>query len=1556
MLEKDTDPVTINKFEKQTELTESHVDTVLDNYRIGDSISIKNPEGLFTYGVITDIFTKGKSVNPAAASAWKMQIALANGESRSLNLSFSQIGGLNGFTLEKEDVVDYINMQTGEGQRMRISEIFDSGSVERREKRWMVTGNLLAGYAQYPGQIVFYKKSDGTVAQGILQSRTFDFEKSEKEAPVKLKTAENVMQFLEINGAIVGTKDNVLQVSQRNGMYSFTVPRSKRVSGAYLNDDRLMSIGIIFTSRGKEMIYNSYDKNKVQAAFDYLIKERQNTILAIRPLDKAREMFAPKVAPEEFVGIAAKEPETRRDEVRAEKIKRRAELSRGISAIQRKIIKGNIDINVQREMTFLYEAKKAITKDIQRTKQPRVSAEDVRAKAAADRAANRIDEDAYRVIEALTNRYPAVLDGLTLSVKKPKVAGVAGNFEPIQRIVTLYKDIATDKTMRHEITHSLEQMMTPEAQVAVVNAWANSLQKAIENTDDKPTQDYFEAVFNYLQNPTEANLRNATNKMPDIKLYQFISPSEYWAVNAEPLLKMQLGGGWQRFKKAVQRLLETIKDILGFNNRRAIHREFDRIMSGTQERITKKMLVEYVTDNEDALKFLNSVEEFDKRFDEDGFANTPVIPSRTTKDLFLGAAKTAKQAFKDVMNRGSMPSPAMSGKLFRAITYVRNKYVFSGAGLEQADIDRQISRGLDGMLQDGNRMANGSYAHNNAIYNAEVGLQVAVRGALAFDGQHQAFRAIERPFSMANVVLAKFELIGRVGLQRATNMVNKFFEAKRSLSIKSDFKARTKELEKLNEEIRDPKISAERRAALLEEVLQAEKGLRQINIAMKKVRMTDEQIEYYGNLDKENPELRTMLDNWTKVNENMIDMMLFGKIISKKRAEQLKKIKDYVPWYRLRDDALDPHDKPKMMAPRGLRAAAERRFEDSIVTSDIDDIVDNMFHNVFMITRNVMNNYAANRIAQEYATRNPKGQIAVFPEAGIDPVTKAVRVAILINGRSVVIEIKDPLIAEAVLGLENVAFPAFKMLSYFANGLRRGITLWPEFQVRQLFMDAPTAAIVTGLNNPHKVWLDTFKGFVKSLKSDDPVVDLLKSFGVGGFVSYMRTPEIELQKKIGLMEQGKLAKLLDTLDRISDASDIAQRYSAYTNTLDKTGNHLLALYQASNVINWKRRGSSATAQFLSRTIAFMGAYAQQIDVLAMTLARRRFVGKSRGQAAAQLLKTVGIFSFYVWLYTLAISDDDDYQELDDQTKIRNIFIPKDLTQYIGMDKPLLLPMHTSASFMFKSMPELITNYVATQGTKNEVDRTRLFASIGSGLVDSVLGPTPIPSLVKPVAEIVLDRNFFTDRSITPKGMEDLDAAQQYMASTSELGKFISYLTGIPFSQSIDRATGLDTSKYRFLNPIEADHLVRGWLGTTGAAAQWLVNLFAQERPSPMDRQNPLYGQFMAPEVGRSNEDLFYKLKEKVDNRYETYMKFIERQQYEQAEEYFGKHEKLISARGYVSSMEASLRNINRQIRAIGEAAGKELTKEERKQEIINLQRTKQEILDNIPEMRKEFGL
>jgi hypothetical protein len=596
-----------------------------------------------------------------------------------------------------------------------------------------------------------------------------------------------------------------------------------------------------------------------------------------------------------------------------------------------------------------------------------------------------------------------------------------------------------------------------------------------------------------------------------------------------------------------------------------------------------------------------------------------------------------------------------------------------------------------------------------------------------------------------------------------------------------------------------------------------------------------------------------------------------------------------------------------------------------------------------------MRNYAANRVVDSFATR-VKGKIAVFPKEG--PTTNgAVRLNILRNGRRIIVEIKDPLIAESVTGMEDVAIPGMDVLGMAANGLRRGITLWPTFQIRQLFMDAPTAALVSGVKNPTRLWGEVFGGFIKSVKKDDPIVELLRSYGIGGYQSYTRTAEMELKQRIGLIEKNKFDWLMSKLDQIGDASDMAQRVAIYNRVLAETksdefpnGDQMQALISANNIIDFKKRGSGRLAQFLTRTVSFMNAYAQQIDVLAMTLAGSGYTGKSKSDAYVQLAKTATLFSFYVMLYSWAVGGEDDYEELDDQTKLRNIYVPKSLTKYIGMDNGLLIPMHTSASFFFKSIPEMTYNKVMKEGTDNEIDNDRLRKALAEAAIDSLLGPNPVPTGIKPGVEILLNRNFFTGGTVTPKGMEDLDAVEQYTASTSELGKILSAMTGVPFTDK------------RILNPIEADHLVRGLFGTTGAAVQWGSNIFSGDRPTATARQNPLYGSFIAPDVARGNEELFYDFKSKVDNKYETYMKLLERDKADEADRYYNKHADLISARDYVTGMEVALRDLNRQIRNTGEVKDKSFTPDQRRQEIIDLQRSKQELLEGIIQMRLDSGL
>jgi hypothetical protein len=1557
------DAVRLDTIRNQIGMQTSKIRTVLQTYRIGNQISVTDPNGGYVYGVIVNITTPKASANATAPSNWKMQIALANGDAKSVTISFSQINET--YKLKEEPYeVNWYNPVTQEGEYVRVMQIFDRGSAAREENRWMITGNLLAGsaYVHNAGQIVNYTRKDAEGnplpdGQGILLPRQYDFEKEKEEAPVKIKRTEDVIRFLkEVQYSSVGTQDKVLRVVYRDGRFSFVVPKSKKVGGTFFLDEGLMkALGTQFTQRGSDMIANTWDEEKAIAAFDYIINQRQNPIIALGAFKQARDMFQPKVALEEFVGnVTPKQIEGRRDEVRQENIQRLKNLTREIDRNVKLVEAGKVNLQVQRDLVFLREAKKSMQKVIARTKPSRVGAQWVRTKASADNAAGNLSDDAYKVVENLANKYPELLDGLQLSVPEPKRTGVTGNFEPIDRLVTVYKGGSDQaRTMRHEIAHSMEQMMTPDAQMAVVESWADALSKAIEKNTDQPSQDYFNAVLNFIENPSIANQKKANDLMPDYSFYQYLNPSEYWAVNAEPLMKAQLGSGWAKFVKAMQKLWESIKSVLGFDNRYAVHKEFDRIMSGDQQRITDKMLVEYVTDNAESLKFLNNVEDFDKQFAEDGFNKTPIKPSSTVKDTLLGGFKQGKQAYQNTIDAPALAYKAMSGKLLRGVTYVRNKNVWFGAGLEMAERFTQKAQGLAGKLRDGEGRAIASIAITNALHAGHVASEVIMRGALAFNQQTQMFQAIRRPFSMANVMLEKHNLMDRVGAQRAADMIQMFFEAKRSASIMKEYQELEKEVARLDAERLAPGLSDEKLNDILNDLLDAKQSLKQVGIAKKKVRMTEQQIQFYSDLEKANPELRKMLDNWTKVNENMIDMMLFGKIISKKRAERLKGIKDYVPWYRVQDDMEDVHDLTSMGGVRSnTNIAKEKKFKDTEVDMDIDDIVDNMLHNVMVITRNSMRNYAANRVTDAYATRI-KGKIAVYPKEGS---TKdgAVRLNILRNGRRVIVEIKDPLIAEAVTGMEEIAMPAMEMLGMVANGLRRGITLWPEFQVKQLFMDAPTAALVSGVKNPTKLWGETFAAFARAATSTDPVVDMLKSYGIGGYQSYSRTPEQEYKQQIGLLEKSKYDWVMSKLDKIGDASDYAQRVAIYNRVLAETKDEMQALIQANNVIDFLKRGSGRTAQFLTRTVAFMNAYAQQIDVLAMTLMGSGYTGKDKKRALAQLGKTAGVFAFYVMMYSWAVGGHDDYEELDDQTKLRNIVIPKALMQNIGINETLLIPMHTSASFFFKSIPEMVYNKVMKEGTENEIDNTRLRHALAEAALDSLLGPNPVPTGAKPLIEIGLNRSFFTGRAITPKTLEGIEAAEQYNASTSELGKIISAITGLPF-QAAEAVSGFKVGDKRVLNPIEADHLVRSLFGTTGAAVQWGTNLFSGDRPTARDRDNPLFGSFIAADVGRGPEDLFYSFKDQVDSKYKTYQSLLKDAKFEQADKYFDRYEQEISAHGYISAMDNSLAEINREIRSLGRAS-RDMTPDERRAEITEMQRLKNQILDDVITMRKDAGL
>jgi hypothetical protein len=103
----------------------------------------------------------------------------------------------------------------------------------------------------------------------------------------------------------------------------------------------------------------------------------------------------------------------------------------------------------------------------------------------------------------------------------------------------------------------------------LVEEYIKDFKKASKKNTDAQSQLYFKKVLDFIDNPSQESFAAATAAMPSYDFYQYINPSEYWAVNAETLMASKLGTAWGRFVAAIKKYLEALKNVFGFNNKYA---------------------------------------------------------------------------------------------------------------------------------------------------------------------------------------------------------------------------------------------------------------------------------------------------------------------------------------------------------------------------------------------------------------------------------------------------------------------------------------------------------------------------------------------------------------------------------------------------------------------------------------------------------------------------------------------------------------------------------------------------------------------------------------------------------------------------------------------------------------------------------------------------------------------------------------------------------------------------------------------------------------------------
>lgn len=160
----------------------------------------------------------------------------------------------------KTNEINYIRTAASEidpGRAKAIQEWDTLKKPKGREKRMMITGNILQGLSKFDGKIIKYTTDQGFINTGILLPDGFDVKKAEEAQEVSVpaskmtKLIAKASRYAEFQSA----DQKVRIISEGANRYAIRVPLSKAKGGKYFLDSDLLDLvdGNNFDSVGSEM-------------------------------------------------------------------------------------------------------------------------------------------------------------------------------------------------------------------------------------------------------------------------------------------------------------------------------------------------------------------------------------------------------------------------------------------------------------------------------------------------------------------------------------------------------------------------------------------------------------------------------------------------------------------------------------------------------------------------------------------------------------------------------------------------------------------------------------------------------------------------------------------------------------------------------------------------------------------------------------------------------------------------------------------------------------------------------------------------------------------------------------------------------------------------------------------------------------------------------------------------------------------------------------------------------------------------------------------------------
>lgn len=557
-------------------------------------------------------------------------------------------------------------------------------------------------------------------------------------------------------------------------------------------------------------------------------------------------------------------------------------------------------------------------------------------------------------------------------------------------------------------------------------------------------------------------------------------------------------------------------------------------------------------------------------------------------------------------------------------------------------------------------------------------------------------------------------------------------------------------------------------------------------------------------------------------NDNIITIAKEAGLVSQEQVDSW--MRDfYLPFYRIMEDeqTQDEFISSPQKSKKHISAQIKRlEGGEEKIGDPVENVLRNWAHMIQESQRNIARKSAGPvAISLGLAKKVPGNGMFKSPGARRENSI----ISYQENGKPVYLEVSDIDLFEALAETNAKAFDSMllKVLGSAKRVLTMGATIGPAFRVANLLRDTLHTAVVSKSFAP---FVDTTKGLVQVWKESPDYIALMASgggFGQGWVDSGdPKAMARSIEKIVKREGEGSRGRILDTprkmwefWERTGHASEMAARVQLYTNLKMKGESNLTAAYEARDLLDFYRTGSSNAVRMLSMVTPFLNARIQGMD---------RMYRGAKSDPKAFLTKGALISAASLMLWAL-FHDDDRYKDMEDWEKWQYHHF------WIG-DQHFRIPKAFEVGALFSTLPES-----AAAAMSGDEEGEFFLRFLGHTLTETF--SVGAPAAFAPAMEVYANKSAFTGRPLEGMSLERLPAGERSKPWTPELLK--------------DLGKGLN------LSPIKMEHMIQGHfavLGTsilTAADAAYRWGKGSPAQPAPNLNNLPGLGRFVRSDAGRS---------------------------------------------------------------------------------------------------------